>query len=309
MSTFKVTKGRDGRHNEVLTADDLSQELYDVLLSNDLIACEKILVSPFLDIMDITGFSHSQIQLIQSAASKKLCPKIYSVVSVEQTSPEYSFGSRKLDNTFQGILKGKKVLEIWGASGAGKSQLALQMCSALPPSQYSAYISTEGNISTTRLFDMCSARGVKNANCHIQSCSSVDSFSDCIMRQLPLLLAVKPVKLVIIDSIAAPFRAGEVDGGGIRRAQKIRSIGQQLKYLASHFNVLVVVLNQATDNPVTGKQPALGLTWSYLVNSRMRLQKLEFECEVGTRRLSVDKASCIKAGTFVDCKIQNEGLL
>lgn len=309
MSGLTVSKGRDGRKVIVFSNKDLSLNVYETLLQLNLIICEKWVISPLPDLIEQTGLTLSEIKMIQAKASQKLCPRILQVTPSIEEGFDWSFGSRNLDVSFGCLLKEGKVLEIWGASGSGKTQLALQMCSAIPPEYCSAYISTEGSISTSRLFDICSARGMTSANCDMQTCTTVDSFSDCVLRQLPLLLATKPVKLVVIDSIAAPFRAGEVEGGGVRRAQKIRSIGQQLKYLSSEYKLLVVVLNQATDHPTKGTQPALGMTWSYLINSRLRIEKLGYDNMIGARRVSVDKGSCVKSGTFVDCTIQKEGLL
>ena len=308
MSGHKVSRGRDGRKVVVFTNHDLSDSVYKALMHHDLLSCEKWVVLPLPDLLELTSLTLSEIKRIQTIASEKLCPKINPITPDSGKLSVWSFGSRKLDASFGCLLREGNVLEIWGCSGSGKTQLALQMCAALPPNFCSAYISTEGGIPTSRLFEMSHARSL-TPNCDIQTCTSVDSFSDCVLRQLPLLLVTKPVKIVVIDSIAAPFRAGEVEGGGVRRAQKIRSIGQQLKYLSAEYQLLVVVLNQTTDNPIRGKQPALGMTWSYLINSRLRIEKLEIGNALGARRISVNKSSCLKSCNFVDCNIQKEGIL
>lgn len=58
-----------------------------------------------------------------------------------------------------------------------------------------------------------------------------------------------PIKLIIIDSIAAPFRvAHENDSAGfINRAKEFGTIGDLLKKLAKRFGVAVVVVNQVSD--------------------------------------------------------------
>lgn len=309
MSSFKVSKGRDGRQVIVFSKEDFSHSTYKLLVQHNLTICEKWLVIPEQDLIEQTGLTLTAIRQIQKLASDKVCPIIKAIKVDPAKTFDWSFGSRRLDSSFQCLLSEGKVLEIWGSSGSGKTQVALQMCASIPPNFCSAYISTEGDISTSRLFDLCIARGMTTANCDVQTCNTVESFTDCVLRQLPLLLAQKPVKLIVIDSIAAPFRAGEVEGGGVRRAQKIRSIGQQLKYIASEFKVLVIILNQATDHPLKGKQPALGMTWSYLINSRLRIEKIENSTLIGARRISIEKSACIKMGTYVDCVIQKEGLL
>lgn len=58
-----------------------------------------------------------------------------------------------------------------------------------------------------------------------------------------------PIKLIIVDSIAAPFRvAHENDSAGfINRAKEFGTIGDLLKKLAKRFGVAVVVVNQVSD--------------------------------------------------------------
>lgn len=306
----KVSKGRDGRKITMFSSDEINSSIYNILQQNNLNACEKWMTLPLPQLLDQTGLPLSDINFLKSFAAKKLCPEIVPILSMQENVVDLSFGSRSLDEALNGVLKEGTLLEIWGSSGCGKSQLALQMCVTIPSHLHSAYISTEGIVPTSRLAEISEARGNTFVNCDIQTCNTVESFSDCVLKQLPLLVSVKPIKLIIVDSIAAPFRAGEVEGGGVRRAQIIRSIGQQLKFLASQYKLLVVVLNQATDSPTKGQQPALGMTWSYLVNSRLRIEKFDLEQSVvGSRRVVVEKASCIKSGTSVKCTIQKEGFL
>lgn len=66
-----------------------------------------------------------------------------------------------------------------------------------------------------------------------------------------------PIRLVIVDSIAAPFRAAhENDSGGfVARAKELGSVGDQLKRLAYVFDCAVVVVNQVSD-VFDGPRPA-----------------------------------------------------
>ena len=308
MSTSSVTRGRDGRHVQVFSSEDVKVEIWKLIAKCDLKVCEKWIIFSAVDLMELTGLSFTQVKEVQANAAKKLCPDIHLASELGISSVTLSFGSEKLDSAFGSMLKAGSLLEVWGEAGSGKTQLALQMCSALSPDHHSAYISTEGVVSTSRLFDMCIGKGFNKAKCEIQNCTSIESLTECVMKQLPILISSKPIKLIVIDSIAAPFRAGEI-GDGIKRVQKIRSIGQQLKYFAHQHNLLVVVLNQATENPTTGLMPALGMTWSYLVNSRLSIQKLEAANLLGLRRITVQKASCLKTGKYVDCRIQKEGII
>lgn len=302
MSTIKVCKGKDGRQVQVLTEDIVGDDFVKIK-NMDLLSCEKWMVLSLPDLLSKTGFQVSKIEDLKLKAAKILYPAPQSVPTLLTQLEYISFGCEPLDRLLGKSLQKETVLEIWGSAGSGKSQLALQLCANLSGPCYSAYISTEGPISTSRLFEMSGGRRVF---CEVQQCSSVDSLTDCVMRQLPLLIATKPVGLVVIDSIAAPFRAGEVEGGGIRRAHKIRSIGQQLKYIAVEYKLLVVVINQATEHPIEGLKPALGLTWAYLVNNRIRIEKID---DIPRRRISVEKCLALEEMSYVDCLIRKDGFV
>ncbi|GAA5830906.1 hypothetical protein JCM5353_002646 [Sporobolomyces roseus] len=58
-----------------------------------------------------------------------------------------------------------------------------------------------------------------------------------------------PIRLVILDSIAAPLRAAHETGssGFVNRAKELISIGDKLKRIAHVYNCAVVVINQVQD--------------------------------------------------------------
>ena len=307
MSALKVTKGKDGRHVEVITAEDIPEYLYNILKTSNLISCEQLMISSVYEVASKTNLSTRDIQLIKHAATSKLAPVISPVANITHSGDSLSFGSPNLDAIFKTLLQPGTILEIWGESGSGKTQLALQICAALKPEFCSAYVTTEGAFPITRFKQLCKCRGSILMPCEVQQCNSLEAMNECIFKHLPLLVKLKPIKVVVIDSIAAQFRCGEVDGGGVRRAQIIRSVGQQLKYLAVEHNLSVVVVNQATSVPDSGLQPALGLTWSYIINTRIHIQKVDGNSTL--RNVTLDKSSSIKKGTTVTCWLKNVGLI
>ena len=64
----------------------------------------------------------------------------------------------------------------------------------------------------------------------------------CIENQLPTLMSRQDIGLVIIDSLAAPFRSDE--GPEAARLSIFRKIRMKLHDLNSIKNVAVIVLNQ-----------------------------------------------------------------
>lgn len=106
-----------------------------------------------------------------------------------------------------------------------------------------------------------------------------------------------PIKLILIDSIAALFRS-EFDNTPFdlkRRSSLFFKISGKLKSLAKRFSLAVVVTNQVVDfigenDGINGMRlgnlsslyssgrrvcPALGLAWSNCVNSRLFLSRNE----------------------------------
>lgn len=106
-----------------------------------------------------------------------------------------------------------------------------------------------------------------------------------------------PVRLIVIDSIAALFRS-DFDNTPVelkRRSSLFFKISSKLKALAKRFNLAVLVTNQVVDlvgpneginglrigNLVclhtSGRRvcPALGLAWANCVNSRLFLSRNE----------------------------------
>ena len=131
----------------------------------------------------------------------------------------------------------------------------------------------------------------------------VATLEACLKADVPGFLGEKPVRLIVLDSIGALFRTHGDDGGGTRaqqqgeRTQQLFALAARLKYLSDRFNVAVVVTNQVTDRPLDAlgligapayelgpcrladgnsvRVPALGMSWSHCVNTRLILTRHE----------------------------------
>ncbi|GAA5985781.1 hypothetical protein JCM10908_007110 [Rhodotorula pacifica] len=78
----------------------------------------------------------------------------------------------------------------------------------------------------------------------LASSSPSSSSSASPSRTRPL-----PIRLLILDSIAAPFRSAHSNGstGFAQRAKEFVQIGDELKALAARYRIAVVVVNQVAD--------------------------------------------------------------
>ena len=242
-----------------------------------------------------------------------------------------TFGCPVLDRCLGGGIPCNSITEIVAESGCGKTQLCLQLAlsAQLPPSlgglsASSLYIHTEFSFPSRRLHQLSHAfisshpRIFNNDPCDrifVHAVYSADQLFD-IMPKIESFLenmnTQLPVKLIVIDSIAALFRS-EFENTPIelkRRSALFFKISGKLKSLAKRFGLAVVVTNQVVDlmghlegmNGLkvgnlgslvsSGRRvcPALGLAWANCVNSRLFLSRNEEV--VGEENGSVDVSAC-----------------
>ncbi|CAL9166974.1 unnamed protein product, partial [Musa hybrid cultivar] len=230
-----------------------------------------------------------------------------------------TLGCPVLDRLLRGGLPVGSVTEIAGESAAGKTQLCLQLLLAalLPPSRgglsaASLFIHSEFPFPIRRLHALSSSSSAADPLGHIfvaaahspDDLLSLLATADGLLARPPTHL---PVRLIVVDSIAALFRS---DFDNNPKDLKKRSflffkIAAKLKEQARRFGSVVVVTNQVVD--VVGSEegangqrvgnyaslwssgrrvcPALGLSWANCVNTRLFLsRKDEVADDAGSSR-------------------------
>jgi DNA repair protein RadA len=171
-------------------------------------------------------------------------------------------GSKNLDNLLGGKgIETKSITEAFGAFGSGKTQLALSLavCVQLPEDQGGAngkavYIDTEGTFRPGRIREF--AEGVEaNPEKVLKNILVARAFnSDHQMLLLDKIAEMikdgEPIKLVIIDSLTAHFRA-EYGGRGqlADRQQRLNRYLHNLMRIAETYNLAVYVTNQVMSDP------------------------------------------------------------
>jgi len=174
------------------------------------------------------------------------------------------------DHALGGGIPAGYVTEITGESGVGKTQFLLTLLLAvqLPPphglGKSALYISTEAPLSTRRLAQIMNSNPTLKAldadsrpsldNIMSQATPDLESQDHILTFQVPIAVERRNVGLIIVDSVAANFRAeferqaGQARSSsmGARGAELVR-LGMQLRDLASKYNLAVVVANQVAD--------------------------------------------------------------
>ena len=200
-----------------------------------------------------------------------------------------------LDDTIDAALGGGVptgyITEITGESGTGKTQFLLSLLLAvqLPPphglSRPALYISTESPLSTQRLSQMLSSNPLFKTldpkdrptldNIVSTATPDLESQDHILQFQVPVEVERRNVGLIVLDSVAANYRA-EFDRGGPNasssrsssrgsnmgaRSNELIRLGAQLRELARKHNLAVVVANQVGDRistyiPLPGGPPS-----------------------------------------------------
>lgn len=223
-------------------------------------------------------------------------------------APKCSIGCPVLDRFLAGGIPCNSITEIVAESGCGKTQISLQLLlSAQYPtsagglSASSLYLHSEFPFPFRRLHQLSLAHSVlENPLDNIFVCplKDADDLLDLLPRIDSLLAkpprALFPIKLIVIDSIAALFRS-EFDNNPSdlkRRSSLFFKISSKLKAQAMQFGVAVVVTNQVVDSMdsseglrignmrwlySSGRKvcAALGLSWANCVNTRLFLSRTE----------------------------------
>ncbi|GAW23656.1 hypothetical protein ANO14919_132300 [Xylariales sp. No.14919] len=173
-----------------------------------------------------------------------------------------------LDAALDGGIPAGYITEITGESGAGKTQflLTLLLSVQLPQphglGRPALYISTEAALSTKRLsqilaqnpfFRNLDGAATKPSLDRVISTVTPDleSQDHILTYQVPVEVARRNIGLIVLDSVAANYRAeferGSAGSNMAARSAELVRLGHLLRELARKHNLAVVVANQVAD--------------------------------------------------------------
>lgn len=177
-----------------------------------------------------------------------------------------------LDASLGGGIPTGTITEIAGEAGAGKTQfllsllLAVQLPTPHGTGRRALYISTEAPLSTRRLTQMLTNHPLLSSlpkdqrpsldNIVSTTTPDLESQEHILTYQVPVQVERSNIGLIILDSVAANYRAefdradgkgrGQGSNMGARSAELVR-LGMLLRDLALKYNLAVVVSNQVAD--------------------------------------------------------------
>uniref|UniRef100_A0A452R986 X-ray repair cross complementing 3 n=1 Tax=Ursus americanus TaxID=9643 RepID=A0A452R986_URSAM len=239
------------------------------------------------DLQRLTSLSSLDVQhLLRTASSQVRGSSVFTALHLYQQKQRFpeqhqrlSLGCPVLDGLLRGGLPLDGLTELAGHSSAGKTQLALQLCLTVQfPRQHgglgagAVYICTEDVFPNLRLQQLIAQQRhlrtdvpgdvvdrIKFGNqIFIEHVADVDTLLECVSKKVPVLLSRGMARLVVIDSVAAPFRC-EFDGpAAIPRARRLQALGAALRRLSCSFRSPVLCINQ-----VGPPQTAAGLSFYF----------------------------------------------
>ncbi len=171
-------------------------------------------------------------------------------------------GSKNLNELLGGKgIESRAITEAFGAYGSGKTQLGLclSVYTQLPKENGGAsgkavFIDTEGTFRPSRIKQIAEGLGANPEkvlkNIFVARAFNSDHQILLLEKVGEMIKKGEPIKLVIIDSLTAHFRA-EFSGRGqlADRQQKLNRYLHDLMKLAETHNLAVYVTNQVMANP------------------------------------------------------------
>ncbi len=171
-------------------------------------------------------------------------------------------GSKNLDNLLGGKgIETKSITEAYGAFGSGKTQLGLALAVnvQLPSEQgglngKSVYIDTEGTFRPERVRQLAERYGANSdkvlKNILVARAFNSDHQILLLDKITELIKDGEPIKIIIVDSLTAHFRA-EFAGRGMLadRQQRLNRYLHNLLKLGEQHNVAIYVTNQVMADP------------------------------------------------------------
>lgn len=282
---------------------DINPKYISILKSVGIFTVDKVLVYSNLELQKKTNLTESKIKEVLHAAANYVVTQRVKQASVldvyTKSSSAIDFqvdklktGCDDIDSILSGGLLIPGVTEVSGESSSGKTQFCLQTC-ILTSRTYNdckcLYICTEDAFPNKRLIQMTTSHSMSKTESqsitdrifveHVEDLETLISFLE---TRITNLLSNHKLKLIIIDSITALFRVEFENWELAARAKTLATVGKLLHKLSHQYKICVICVNQVSavfepESSLSKREekfvPALGLTWSYFVTTRLILAR------------------------------------
>jgi len=232
---------------------------------------EKLVAAGFDNVMSIavsspgvlveaSGLTEANARKMIQAARDNLAMGFESgdeVMKRRERVTRISTGSESFDNLLGGGIESGAITEVFSEFGAGKTQLGHMFAVNAykqDPDAVSVYIDTENTFRPDRIIQLSEGAGLdpKKVLASIRVARAYNSDHQMLLAEkVPdLIKKGDKVKLVIVDSLTAHFRAEFIGRGTLaERQQKINKHMHTLLRLGDTHNISVYVTNQVMAKP------------------------------------------------------------
>jgi len=238
-----------------LTAEKLSLAGYDTFMS--------IAVTSPGEIVELTGLTEANARKIIQFARSALdmgFENAEDILAKRQLVEKISTGSKAFDDLMGGGIETGAITEIFSEFGGGKTQMAHILSIMVQKIKeekepYVVFIDTENTFRPERIVQLAKGAGLdpNYALKHIKVARAYNSDHQMLLAEKVEELIKKQnlnVKLVVVDSLTAHFRAEFIGRGTLaERQQKLNKHMHLLLKLADTYNLSVYVTNQVMAKP------------------------------------------------------------
>ena len=237
------------------TAEKLREAGYSTL--------EAVAVASPAELMEVAGLGEGTALKVINAAREALEMSWMSAKELMEKRGivgRITTGAKALDELIGGGVETQAITEFYGKFGSGKTQVCHQLAVnvQLPYDKggldgAALYIDTENTFRPERAIQMAKAVGLdpEKALEKIYVARAYNSDHQMVLAEKARdIIQEKNIKLVIVDSLTAHFRAEYVGRGALaERQQKLNRHIHTLQKLADTYNIAVVVTNQVMAKP------------------------------------------------------------
>ena len=171
-------------------------------------------------------------------------------------------GAKALDDLLGGGVETQAITEVYGEFGSGKTQLAHQLAVNVQRSKedgglagQAVIIDTENTFRPERILQMATAYDMdpKETLQNIRVARAFNSHHQMLLAEKIGEMAKEvPIRLIVVDSLTAHFRAEFVGRGALAdRQQKLNTHMHNLLRIADIHNAVILVTNQVQSKPDT----------------------------------------------------------
>lgn len=213
------------------------------------------------ELVEIAGVSEAVARKMIQSARDKLEMGFESgedLLKKRAKVEKIKIGSEALNNLLGGGFETAAITEAFGEFGSSKTQIAHSLCvdcQRMDPNNVAVFIDTENTFRPERIKQIAEGSGLDSEAVlkNIKVARAYNSDHQMLLAEKIEDLITKQslkVKLVVVDSLTAHFRAEFIGRGTLaERQQKLNKHMHALMRLADMYNLCVYVTNQVMARP------------------------------------------------------------